>query len=123
VSAAALRTAPFAQLFQIRVQMLMTCYQGQLFEKTRDAGAVFDKRTQGRLAMREAATPAAARDAARRIVVHPCRSRYTLVTTTADSFLARTLAAVQERMPTVVTVLMGVVAVGAYFMWRSRARR
>ena len=104
-------------------QMLLTAYQGHLFVSSGDAGDVFEKRMQGRLDMRASATPANAQAMARKLIVCPCRTRYTLVTTTADSLLTRTIAAVQAQLPAVVGVLVGVVAAGALLVWRSRSRR
>lgn len=106
-----------------RVQMMMTSYQGPSFSKTGDAAAVFAKRVQARLDMRDKATPATCKDALRRIFCHPCRSRFTLVTTVADSLVTRAVSAVTSNLPTVIGVLATVLAAGAYLVWRSHHRR
>jgi hypothetical protein len=103
--------------------MLSTSYQGQLFAKTKSADTVFSLRVAGRLEMRETADRASMKAAARRIVHYPCRSRYTLVTTTTETLLMRALSAVQARLPAVVTVVVTVLAASAWLLWRSRSRR
>ena len=103
--------------------MMMTSYQGPSFSKTKDAAAVFAKRVQARLDMRANATPATCKDALRRLFCYPCRSRYTLVTTAADSLVSRAVTVVTANLPTVLGVLATVLVAGAYLVWRSHHRR
>ena len=94
---------------------MLASYSGRTFETTRDAGLCFRKHRAAREAVRAAANADTVKAAMQRIIVCPCRSRYALVTTKAESW--------QQRWLPALAAALGAVAIGAFIVWRARLRR